>query len=246
MDAVLTTRPLAMPKTGAPEAIAAAVQTREQRRQDFRRASQRVQEATAGQAEADRLDLLATADARDRGEADPVPVNQERARRALEQASADLRVEELRLDRAHAALQEAVSAHAEQWAQAASQARSKADAKAAKAVQALRAAEEERTELRQVGTWLERLSAGESFDRLCRKGAAMISSDTSVPDSRNMGRQLTAAELMDTLAAYVADTTEQADHRRSAERAAHEAEDERAREQVRAYREAHPGIPLPG
>jgi hypothetical protein len=242
MDPALTTRPLAMPEVAAPEAIAAAVATREQRRQDFRRASQAVREATAGQAEADRLDLLATADARDRGEADPVPVNQERARRALGQASADLRVEELRLERAHQALVEAVAAHAEQWAQAASQARAKADAKAAKALQALRQAEQERTELRRVGAWLERLSAGESFDRLARKGAALVGADTAVPDSRNIGRQLSAAELMDALGAYVADTTEQADQRRSTERASQEAADDQAREEVRAFRELHPGV----
>jgi hypothetical protein len=245
LDPALTVRPLNVPAVAAPAPIVAALDAFEQRRQDYRRAVQALREAQAGVTEADRLDLLAVADARDAGHADPLPVNRERARRAVEAARHDEQVEQLRLERAHAALVDAVEAHAQAWAQAASQARVKADSKAAKALTQLRQAEDERAELRRVDRWLSGLATGASFDYLARKGAAVVAADTALSDPRNQGRQLTASELMAALEDYFAATTEQTDERRVAERASKQAEDERRREDVRLFRQAHPGLPVP-
>ena len=242
IDPALAVRPLNVPAAAAPEAVSAALDVFEQRRQDYRRASQRVREAEAGVAEADRLDLLAMADARDAGRDDPLPVNRERARRAVEVARHDQEVEQLRLERAHDALVEAVATHAQAWAQAASTARAKADERALKALAALRAAEEERVELRRVGRWLDGLAEGRSFNYLARKGNAVVAADSAVPDASNAGAKLSASELMDALGAYVTATTERVDEQRAAERAAQDAEDERSREEIRVFRETHPGV----
>ena len=47
---------------------------------------------------------------------------------------------------------------------------------------------------------------------------------------------------MDALGAYVTATTERVDEQRAAERAAQDAEDERSREEIRVFRETHPGV----
>ena len=208
VDPALVVKPLAVPAAAAPEPIVEALATREERRRSYRAATQRVAEAQAGLSEADRLDLIAVADARDRGEDDPLPVNREQARRAVEAARNDEQVESLRFSRAHDALVEAVARHAQAWAQAASQARAKADQRALKALAQLRAAEDERAELRRVAAGLDRLSAGESLDRVSRKSGALIAVATAVPDARNEGRQLTVAELVSAIEAYVQSTTE--------------------------------------
>lgn len=221
------------------------MEAREARRQDHQRASQAVREATAGLSEADRLDLLAIADARDAGREDPPLVHRETAKRAVEKAQHDLEVERLRLERAHSALQDAITTNAEEWARSASGARGKADARSVKALAALRQAEGERIELRRALGWLEQLAAGVDPDRLARKGSGVVSLDTSVPDARNAGRQLTIHELHDAVATYLTATTQQAEDQAAAERAAQEAEDHQARERVREFRQAHPGVAAP-
>jgi hypothetical protein len=245
LDPALTTRPLNVPAAGAPDAVREALEAREARRQDYQRASRAVREAQAGQAEAARLDLISTADSRDRGEPDPPAIHQESARRELEKALHDEEVERLRLERSHDALRRAITAHAEQWARSASQGRGKADARAEKALAQLRQAEGERIELRRALGWLEQLAAGVDLDRLARKGSGVISTDSALPDARNAGRQLTIHELHDAVAAYLDETTEDAEDQRAAQREAQEAEDERRREEIRGFRQAHPGIPLP-
>ena len=242
LDPALAARPLNVPTAAAPEPVVAALDTREARRQDYRRAAQAVHEAQAGVAEAGRLDLLAMADARDRGDDDPLPVNRETARRGVEVARHDQEVEQLRLERAHQALVDAVEAHADIWQQAASEARAKADQRASKALAQLRAAEQERAELRRVRQWLDRLSSGESFDRLARKGGALVVADTALADPRNADRALSITELLDAIGHYFASTTQQVDEQRVAERASEQAQDERRREEVRAFREGHPGL----
>jgi hypothetical protein len=73
----------------------------------------------------------------------------------------------------------------------------------------------------------------------------VVGSATAVPDARNQGRQLTVHELVDALASYVENTTEQADQQRAVEREAQEAADDQARQEIRQMRALHPGVGVP-
>jgi hypothetical protein len=51
--------------------------------------------------------------------------------------------------------------------------------------------------------------------------------------------------VRDAVASYLAQTTLEAEQEQAAQRDAQEAEDERRRDEIRAFRQAHPGIPVP-
>src|SRR4051812_10197357 len=105
-----------MPQTHMPDAIAEASGTLAARRADLVGLEQAVREAHAGLDAARAEDRAAYAAAMDQGRKDPGPKALERARAHLEDVERRRDGEQLRVQRAEAALRDALDAHRDEWA----------------------------------------------------------------------------------------------------------------------------------
>jgi multidrug efflux pump subunit AcrA (membrane-fusion protein) len=162
---------LRLPTSFAPKSIAAAFEARAERQADYARARAELEACRAGLAEAKRLDVAATADARDAGRPDPEREHERRAQAAYDEAERSLEAERLRLERAHAALLEAIEQNAEGWRSRAETEVEKAERDARKGLGALEDAYERRHLAHVVTNWLAAVGEGRGIERLLRKGA---------------------------------------------------------------------------
>jgi hypothetical protein len=228
-----------LPEVLVPKAVREAAQLREERHADYQAAVRRRQEAELALQGAVQADMEQTAAARDAGREDPPPEHEQAARARLTEAERNQAVEELRLQRAHQALQDALQDGAQGWLSAVQAARPKADAKAQRALDQVRAAEVERQALAGAAVWLQALLEGSDLGRALRKGAGL--GPTGVADARSTGRAMSAEELLDAMGVYLADSSLEGLQAAQAEREAQEAEADRRREQLRQAQQAVPG-----
>jgi hypothetical protein len=170
-EALRPTSELRLPTSFAPKQISAAFEARAERQADLARARAELETARAGVAEAERMDIAATADARDAGRPDPDREHERRAQAAFAEAERSVAAEQVRVERAHAALLQAIEEHREAWRRRAASEVERAEVAAVKALAALEDAYERRHLARVVLAWMDAAESGSGIDRLLRKGA---------------------------------------------------------------------------
>jgi hypothetical protein len=194
-----------MPTTRLPEPIAEAVATLDARRADLVGLEAAVRAARAGLDAARAEDRAAYALAMDQARKDPGPKALERARAHLEDVERRRDGEQLRVQRAEAALRDALDEHRNAWAAEVERAQHELDAAAFEARAELERVELERAQVRSARTWLR-----------SGKGRAMT---VPSPLKRNQnGDVFTAPELVAGLREAIAASTLAAELERDARR----------------------------
>jgi hypothetical protein len=205
-EALRPTSELRLPTSFAPKPISAAFEARAERQADLARARAELDACRAGLAEAERLDIAATADARDAGRPDPDREHERRAQAAFDEAERSLAAEQVRVERSHAALLQAIEEHRENWRSRATTEVERAESVARKALAALEDAYERRHLAHVVLAWLDAAEAGSGIDRLLRKGA---SPPTGTVELSSPNRQpYTVGQVLEALRADLAEADE--------------------------------------
>lgn len=152
-----------IPDVAVPRAVAKAAATVRDREADVAAAKAAIQEANRAIEQALSEDRALLAEALDAGRTDPGTPREGAARQGLADAERRQAGEELRLQRARAALDEAVDEHVDGWQTQLTKALEQADAEVLDLVARLEAAEQERTRRRQMFWWARAKARGEQL-----------------------------------------------------------------------------------
>jgi hypothetical protein len=205
-----------LPEQAQPKAVARAAEAVRAREADLAGARAAVVEANKAIEEAIVADREAYATALDAGRADPGREAEGAARAQLEECQRRVAAEETRLERAQAALREAIETTLPDWTAALERATEEAEVVALALVDQLRDAEQERARRRLALAWVRSFQARQQLPSL---GHAITAFSTLLRSRMASDRDfLLVGELLDHVRAGIEQVTLQAEAARLAER----------------------------
>jgi hypothetical protein len=230
-----------MPEIAAPKAIRQALTTLREAESDLFSSVEAERTAQAGQQEAVSLDREALATARSSGAEPPGHVHRATAEQVLNEAIEVREADELRVERAVAALARELDAQAAAWLTAIEKARERADAEAVKRLELLGQVEKQRNELRSAAAWLRRLP-DVGFDAATTRPPKPVADLTGLPNPHAGGETMRASAVLDVLGDYLRAGSLAGEREQIAQHEAEAEEEERRLAELREVREAHPPI----